>query len=123
VVSIYERLGEQRGIRAAVDDFYERVLADPELVSYFDDVDMSRLRAHQTKLLVQVTGGPVEYDGRGLAVAHGDLDVTPGAFDRVVGHLVATLAELGVQDRDIATVGQALTANRDNIVTAEDPAA
>jgi hemoglobin len=123
VVSIYERLGEQRGIRAAVDDFYERVLADPELASYFDGIDMGRLRAHQTKLLVQVTGGPVEYDGRELAVAHDGLDVTPGAFDRVVGHLVSTLTDLGVQDRDIAAVGQALTANRANIVTAEDPAA
>jgi hemoglobin len=123
VVSIYERLGEQRGIRAAVDDFYERILADPELTSYFDGIDMSRLRAHQTKLLVQVTGGPVEYDGRDLAVAHDGLAVTPQAFDRVVGHLVDTLADLDVQERDIATVGQALAAHRGTIVTAEDPAA
>jgi hemoglobin len=122
-LSIYERLGEQRGIRAAVDDFYERVLADPELASYFDGTDMSRLRAHQTKLLVQVTGGPVEYDGRELAVAHDGLDVTAGAFDRVVGHLVATLTDVGAQDSDLAAVGQALTAHRGNIVTAEDPAA
>ncbi len=122
-MSIYERLGEQRGIRAAVDDFYERVLADPELASYFDGTDTSRLRAHQTKLLVQVTGGPVEYGGRRLAVAHDALDVTPEAFDRVVGHLVATLTDLDVQDRDIAAVGQALTAHRGTIVTAEDPAA
>jgi hemoglobin len=122
-MSIYERLGEQRGIRAAVDDFYERVLADPELASYFDGIDMTMLRAHQTKLLVQVTGGPVEYDGRELAVAHDGLGVTPQAFDRVVGHLVDTLTDLDVQERDIAAVGQALAAHRATIVTAEDPAA
>jgi hemoglobin len=123
VVSIYERLGEQRGIRAAVGDFYERVQADPDLASYFDGIDMSRLRAHQTKLLVQVTGGPVEYDGRELAVAHDGLAVTSEAFDRVVGHLVDTFTDLDVQERDIAAVGEALTAHRGTIVTAEEPAA
>ena len=123
MVSIYERLGEQRGISAAVDDFYDRILADPELTSYFEGVDMGRLRAHQAKLLVQVTGGPAEYDGRELVIAHDELDVTPQAFDRVVGHLVATLTALGVQDDDIAAVGEALAAHRDDIVTAEDPAA
>jgi hemoglobin len=123
VVSIYERLGEQRGIRAAVDVFYDRVLADPELTSYFEGVDTGRLRAHQAKLLVQVTGGPVGYDGRELSVAHDDLEITPQAFDRVVQHLVATLTDLGVQDSDIGAVGEVLVAHRDEIVTAEDPAA
>ena len=63
-MSIYEQLGKDVGIRTAVDDFYRRVLADPALSAYFDGVDMTRLRGHQKKLLVQVTGGPVEYDGR-----------------------------------------------------------
>ena len=59
-MSLYERLGQDQGIRTAVDEFYQRVLADPELTPYFDGVDMGRLRGHQAKLLVQVTGGPVD---------------------------------------------------------------
>jgi hemoglobin len=118
VMSLYERLGQEHGIRAAVDDFYERVLADPELVSYFDGVDMRRLRGHQTALLVQVTGGPAGYAGRDLAAAHDHLGITPQDFDRVVGHLVATLTDLGVQEEDIAAVGAALTAHRDDVVAA-----
>ena len=117
-MSIYERLGREQGIKTAVDDFYERVVSDPELKPYFDGVDMGRLRGHQTKLLVQVTGGPVEYDGRELAVAHRDLGITSADFDRVVAHLVGTLTDLGVSQDDIGQVGAALTAHRDEIVTA-----
>jgi hemoglobin len=119
-MSIYEELGQEHGIRTAVDDFYRRVLADPALKSYFDGADMSRLRAHQAKLLVQVTGGPVGYDGRDLATAHQSLDIAPEDFDRVVGHLASTLTDLGVAQGTIAQVGAALSAHRDDIVSRTD---
>ena len=115
-MSIYETLGKDVGISAAVDDFYERVLADPQLVPYFDGVDMRRLRGHQTKLLVQVTGGPVGYDGRDLAAAHQGLGIGSEDFDRVVAHLAATLTDLGVAPATIGDVAGALSAHRDEIV-------
>ena len=120
-MSLYERLGKEAGIRTAVADFYVRVVSDPQLTPYFAGVDLPRLRRHQTALLVQVTGGPVEYSGRDLAAGHAGLDITPTAFDQVVGHLVATLTALGVSDDDIGEVGAALTAHRDDIVTAAQP--
>jgi hemoglobin len=119
-MSIYEQLGREVGIRAAVDEFYQRVVADPQLSAYFDGVDMTGLRAHQTKLLVQVTGGPVGYTGRDLAAAHEGLDITRQDFDRVVGHLAGTLADLGVPEDTIAQVGGALTAHRGEIVAPEE---
>ena len=120
-MSLYERLGQQVGIRTAVDDFYQRVVGDPQLAHYFERTDLAQLRRHQTALLVQVTGGPVEYSGRALAAGHAGLDITSADFDRVVGHLVGTLTALGVSEQDIAAVGAALTAHRDEIVTATEP--
>ena len=120
-MTLYERLGEEVGIRTAVDDFYVRVVADPQLAPFFEGIDLARLRRHQTALLVQVTGGPVEYSGRDLAAGHAGLGITPADFDRVVGHLVATLTALGVSSEDIGDVGAALTAHRDEIVTATEP--
>ena len=120
-MSLYARLGEQVGIRTAVDDFYERVVGDPELAHFFEGIDLPQLRRHQTALLVQVTGGPVEYSGRELAAGHAGLGIGPADFDRVVGHLVATLTGLGVSEQDIAAVGAALSAHRDDIVTADAP--
>jgi hemoglobin len=120
-MTLYERLGEEVGIRTAVDDFYVRVVADPQLAPFFEGIDLARLRRHQTALLVQVTGGPVEYSGRDLAAGHAGLGITPADFDRVVEHLVATLTALGVSSADIGEVGAALTAHRDEIVTATEP--
>ena len=122
-MSLYERLGQEVGIRTAVDDFYVRVVGDPQLAHHFEGIDLPRLRRHQTALLVQVTGGPVEYSGRELAEGHAGLGITPADFDRVVDHLVATLTDLGVSAKDIASVGAALTEHRDDIITQSEPAA
>ncbi|WP_138759207.1 group I truncated hemoglobin [Modestobacter altitudinis] len=119
-MSLFERLGQEAGIGTAVDDFYVRVVADPQLAPYFEGIDLPRLRRHQTALLSQVTGGPVEYSGRDLAAGHAGLGITPEDFDRVVGHLVGTLTALGVSGEDIGAVGEALTAHRDDIVTAAE---
>jgi hemoglobin len=120
-MSLYARLGQEAGISTAVTGFYERVVGDPQLAHHFAGVDLPRLRRHQTALLVQVTGGPVEYPGRDLAEAHAGLQITPADFDRVVEHLVATLTGLGVAAEDIGAVGAALTEHRDDIVTAAAP--
>ena len=120
-MSLYDRLGQEVGIRTAVDDFYVRVVSDPQLAPFFEGIDLPRLRRHQTALLVQVTGGPVEYSGRELAAGHAGLGITPADFDRVVEHLVATLTSLGVSAEDIGEVGAALGAHRDEIVTAAEP--
>lgn len=121
-MSIYEQLGQEVGIRTAVDEFYTRVIGDPQLKPYFDGVNMGQLRLHQTKLLSQVTGGPVEYEGRDLAAAHAGLAITPEDFDRVVGHLAATLTDMDVEQSTIAQIGSALSAHRDDIVSGPSPA-
>jgi hemoglobin len=115
-VSVYEQLGRERGIGAAVELFYERVVADPQLAPYFAGTDMVTLRRHQTALLVQVTGGPVQYEGRDLARAHAGLGIAPDDFDRVVTHLAATLTDLGVADAVVEQVGAALGSHRAEIV-------
>lgn len=120
-MSIYDALGQERGIAAAVDDFYGRVLSDPEVSHHFVDTDMERLRRHQTALLVQVTGGPAQYSGRTLDVVHQPLGITGPEFEAVVGHLGATLEALGVDGGTIGEVAGALTAHRDEIVRRSTP--
>lgn len=95
-MSLYDQLGQEPGITKAVDEFYDRVLADPALQQYFADADVDKVREHQVALLSSVTGGPQQYTGRALDVTHRRLGVTHAAFDRVVGHLASTLDDLGV---------------------------
>ena len=63
--TLYESLGAEVGIRTAVDQFYDRVVADPRLAAYFDGVDMIALRRHQVDMLSAATGGPEELHGCG----------------------------------------------------------
>lgn len=93
--SAYSCVGAETGLRSAVDDFYDRIHADPSLAPYFAVVDMVTLKRHQVDILSAATGGPQKYTGRDMARAHHSLEITNEAFDRVVSHLNATLVETG----------------------------
>ena len=93
---LFERLGGAPAIEAAVDIFYKKVLADSELAPYFSDVKMMAQVRQQIRFFTTALGGPADYTGRDMKEAHAGLGVTSHHFDLVAGHLVATLAELGV---------------------------
>ena len=120
--SLYQRIGCAGGLLWLVNTLYLRVLADPLLMSYFkhlDDHDRQWLRWHMLTLLAVVTDGPSKYAGRDLHDAHADLHITEEAFDRVVGHLQATLQELEIQQEDQQAILAAVQARRDAVVTFE----
>ena len=96
---------------------------DPELVPYFRNqdgtlIDRDRLERHMSHFLMAALGGPKRYTGRGMAAAHAGRYITDEAFDRVLGHVVAVLRELGVQQDWIAEVGAAVAPLREPVVTA-----
>jgi hemoglobin len=117
-VTLYDTLGGETAIRTAVDVFYTRVTADPDLAHYFSHVDMPGLRRHQVAMLSAATGGPNNYRGRDMATAHAGLGITSEHFDKVVSHLVDTLRELGVEDTTIRQVGDTLSPLKAYIVSA-----
>lgn len=117
--TLFETLGAELGIRTVVDDFYDRVVADPSLAHYFTSVDMSALRRHQVDFLSAATGGPKQYDGHDLAQAHAPLGVTDSAFNAVVGHLIASLEACDVAPDTISTVVSALAPLRSDIVSSD----
>lgn len=45
--SLFERLGGKGAVEAAVDVFYKKVLADPQLSPFFAGLDMARQRNKQ----------------------------------------------------------------------------
>ena len=107
-VSIYAAIGGASAVSAAVDDFYRRVLADPELAGYFIGVDVDRVKAHQRLFIAAAIGGPAAYRGRPMREAHAGLHVRDEDFDRVVGHLAATLTSLGADGPTIAMIADTL---------------
>jgi hemoglobin len=115
-VSDYDAIGGAAAVKVVVDDFYRRVLGDPELAPYFEGVDMPALKRHQALLVGQVLGGPPDYDGRSLRDAHQGLEITKPHFDLVVGHLAGSLQDAGVPDDIIGRAGAAVVATEPDIV-------
>lgn len=114
--SDYEAVGGGPAVSAVVNDFYERVLADPTVAGYFEDVDLPRLKRHQVLLVSQVLGGPEEYDGRALSEAHRGLGISSGEFGAVAAHLVAAMQAAGVPDDIIERAGAAVAATEPDVV-------
>ena len=106
--TLFEQLGGEGAVEAAVDIFYRKVLTDPRISEFFDSVDMDAQRAKQKAFLTMAFGGPNNYTGKDLRSAHAAL-VTRGLngshFDAVAGHLQATLEQLGVAP---ALIGQVM---------------
>jgi hemoglobin len=115
-MSIYDEIGGREGVVVAVDTFYDHVMADDVLASYFAATDMTRQKRHLRTFLAAAVGSPERYEGRDMAGAHAGLAITGDAFGRVVGHLVTTLDGLGVAPSTIAAVGDTLTPLRARIV-------
>ena len=117
-MSTYDSIGGAPAIRAAVDDFYARILADRQLAAFFTGTDLRRLKAHQRAFIAAAIGGPEVFSGRDMASAHAGLDIGDGDFDAVIGHLAGTLTGLGVPQDTIGQIAGALAPLRDDIVTA-----
>jgi hemoglobin len=97
-------------LRATVDIFYERLVADEQLKIFFDEVSVTRLRAHQFNFLsIAFTEIPADMDVYQYMIdKHSRLFNEKGLngthFDLVAGHLVASLQQLNVPENLVTEV-------------------
>ena len=103
--SLYERIGGEAAVNAAVELFYRKVLNDYRINRFFDHSDMDKQIAKQKAFFTMAFGGPNFYTGLDMRNAHAPL-VKMGLdnfhFDVVMEHLGATLTELNVPAELIA---------------------
>lgn len=98
--SLFERLGGKDAVNAAVDIFYDKIMADDRINYFFEGIDMPKQRAHQKAFLTYALGGAPNYEGRSLREGHKKLVEEKGLaeyhFDAVAENLQATLEQLNV---------------------------
>jgi hemoglobin len=118
--SLYERLGGEAAVDAAVDKFYDKVLADDRIKHFFDGVDMVRQRGHQKLFLTYAFGGAPSYPGRAMRVAHQRLVADQGLsdehFDAVLDDLANTLKELGIPDELVSEAAEIAESTRNDVL-------
>ena len=118
ITTLLDELGGPEAVAAAVDGFYARVLADPELAPMFAKSNMTVQRGRLTKFVVGATGGE-PYRGRSMREAHAGMGITGHQFGLVAGHLVAQLESMGVPGRLVDQLVGAVAPLADDIV--EEP--
>ncbi|MFC7021242.1 MULTISPECIES: truncated hemoglobin [Haloarcula] len=118
--TLYERLGEREGIRAVVDDFYDRLVEDDDLGQFFESADMELLRRTQTDFLCEAAGGPETYDAAPVREAHLHVPFTPAHIQRAVKLLQESLDAFDVPDDDAAAVVEAVAAYEEDLLAEPD---
>ena len=121
VPSLFERIGGVPAIKAAVDLFYDKVLADPELAPFFEKTNLTWLKARQNTFFITALGGPPLYKGRDMKSAHAHLGIAQEHFDKVAAHLADTLTELRVPAPIVQEVLGAVAPLAPEIVTSPAP--
>ncbi|MCK5831123.1 MAG: group 1 truncated hemoglobin [Methylococcales bacterium] len=117
--SLFEQIGGEAAVDAAVDIFYRKVLSDHTINRFFDNVNMETQAAKQKAFLTMAFGGPNNYTGTDMRQAHAKfvkMGLDDNHFDAVAGHLVSTLQELKVQQDLIDQVGVIAESTRNDIL-------
>ena len=117
--SLYEKLGGEAAVNAAVDIFYRKVLADDRINHWFDGIDMDKQAAKQKAFLTLAFGGPSNYTGKDMRDGHAHLvakGLNDADFDAVMENLGATLMELNVPEDLIAEAAKIAESTRNDVL-------
>lgn len=101
--SLYERLGGYEAISAVVDRFAEKLFNDPTVGAFFKGMGTdtrNQFKQKNKNLVCNVTGGPCKVISRTAKETHTGLGITEKDFGIVAQHLVDTLNEFKVPERE-----------------------
>jgi hemoglobin len=99
--TLFERVGGEQAIAELINEFYDRVLTDPELMPFFKDTAVDKLRRMQREFFSAALDGPITYTGRPLSHVHHGRGITKHHLARYVDHLIDTLRSRDITDQDV----------------------
>ena len=118
-MSLFNEIGGEGAVDAAVDIFYRKVLKDDRIKRFFDGVDMNKQAAKQKAFLTMAFGGPHNYSGADMRKGHAHLvaqGLNDSHFDAVMEHLGGTLVELKVPGHLITQAAAIAESTRNDIL-------
>ena len=117
--TLYQRLGGYDALAAVTDDFLARMLGDPKMAAYFENVDEKGKKQIRQMIVDQLcagTGGPCVYVGADMPTAHKDLHISDKAFDVAAQYLAETLDKFKVPEKEKGEVLAFVSSTRKDIV-------
>ena len=122
--SLYERLGGVFAIATVVDDFIDRIMADPRLNANpkvdeaHHKVPPAGFKYLVTEQVCEATGGPQRYTGRSMADSHVHLEINEGEWGAFLEAFRQTLDKFGVPAREQAELFAIVESTKGDIVVA-----
>ena len=123
--TFYDQVGGHDTFVRLVRGFYEGVAGDPALRAMYPEEDLGPAEDRLRMFLEQYWGGPTTYSQeRGhprLRMRHAPYAVTPEQRDRWLRHMLASVAGLGLDHGQEATLVDYLVRAAYMMVNAADP--
>lgn len=135
-LSLFDRLGGEKGLTAIVDDFTPRVMEDPRVNWERKGVkrggllgrdkgpiwnpapeNIANLKKHLVQFLALATGGAPQYDGKEMKSAHAGMKIGNPEFDAAIGDIKASLDKLQVPNKEQKELLAIIESTRPQIVT------
>lgn len=117
--SLYERIGGDSAVTAAVAKMYDKILDDDELAPFFEHIEVDRLRLSQTAFVTYAFGGPNHYTGKSMRAAHkgaASQGLNDHHFDLVAKHLRTAMEELNVPNDLILEALRIVESTRNDVL-------
>ncbi|WP_080522478.1 group I truncated hemoglobin [Methyloprofundus sedimenti] len=117
--SLYDQIGGEAAVDAAVELFYRKVLGDYRINRFFNKTNMEEQIAKQKAFFTMAFGGPNNYTGADMRTVHAHLvkmGLDNSHFDAVMEHLGASMTELGVPDNLIAQAAAIAESTRKDVL-------
>jgi hemoglobin len=120
--ALYDRLGGVYPIATVVDDFIDRIMADPRLNAN-PRVDQAHHRVAPpgfkylvTEMVCSAAGGAQKYTGRSMKESHQQLMITAGEWEAFADDLRQSLDNFGVPPAEQAELQAIVASTRADIV-------
>jgi hemoglobin len=120
--SLYDRLGGVYSIATVVDEFIDRVMADPRLNSNplvneaHHRVPPAGFKYLVTEMVCWAAGGPQKYTGKSMRDSHAHLKITGQEWDAFLDDLQQTLDKFAVPAGEQAELKAIVNSTRSDIV-------
>lgn len=95
-MTAFERAGGEPVVRAIVDAFVDRMVADPIIGFRFVGADPARIKQHEYEHAARALGATTPYTGRPIVPLHRPMRINGGQFRRRLALLRQQIERAGV---------------------------
>lgn len=125
--SLYDRLSGAHVIASVIDDFVNRLTANPiittneKVESAIERISKAGLKFHLTELVCEEAGGPQKYTGRSMKESHKDLNIREEEWQAMMKDFLATLGKFNVPVKEQNELLAIVAKTKADIVIAKAP--